>query len=140
MPGGQRWSWYLPSLLLVLVAAHQLALTRSDGLSPWSGGGFGMFSTTDAGATRHLHAFVIRTGIEREVAVPAALRSAERRALALPSDARLAALARRLAELPTPDTGPAIGVRIQVWRKQFDPVGLTPIGRLHRALQIPLAP
>ncbi len=136
--GWQRWLHFLPPLLLVVVAANQLVLTRSSGLSPWSGGGFGMFSTTDAGATRHLHAFVIRSGLEREVAVPAGLKDAERRALTLPSDARLTALGRQLAELPTPDHGPASAVRVQVWRTEFDPIGLTPIARIHRALQIPL--
>ncbi len=137
----QRWDCcarLVPALLLVVVATHQLYLSANVGLSPWSGGGFGMFSTTDAGATRHLHAFVIRPGIEREIRVPEALRDRERRALTLPSDANLRALASALAELPTPDHGLATGVRIQVWRTRFDPNTLAPISSIHRALVVPL--
>lgn len=42
-----RWLERLPALLLVAVALHQLWLARTEALSAWSGGGFGMFSTTD---------------------------------------------------------------------------------------------
>jgi len=126
--------------LLVVVAIHQLYLSTTAGLSPWSGGGFGMFSTTDAGATRHLHAFVLRPGIEREIRIPEALGDRERRALTLPSDANLRALAFALAELPTPDHGAATGVRIQVWRTRFDPNTLAPKGAIHRALKVSLEP
>ena len=132
----ERWIRLVPALLLAGVATHQLYLSASAGLSPWSGGGFGMFSTTDAGATRHLHAFVIRPGIEREVRVPEALRDRERRALTLPSDANLRALASALVDLPTPDHGTATGVRIQVWRTRFDPNTLAPVSTIHRALLV----
>ena len=134
----ERWGRWVPAFLLAIVATYQLYLAATVGLSPWSGGGFGMFSTTDAGATRHLHAFVIRPGIEREIRVPEALRDRERRALTLPSDANLRALASALAELPTPDHGLATGVRIQVWRTRFDPNTLAPISSIHRALLVPL--
>ena len=139
----QRWECcarLVPALLLVVVATHQLYLSASVGLSPWSGGGFGMFSTTDAGATRHLHAFVIRPGIEREIRVPEALRDRERRALTLPSDANLRALALELAKLPAPDHGPATGARIQVWRTRFDPNTLAPVGEIHRELKVSFEP
>jgi hypothetical protein len=121
---------------LAIVATYQLYLAATVGLSPWSGGGFGMFSTTDAGANRHLHAFVLRPGIEREVAVPETLEALERRTLTLPSDANLRALALALADLPTPDHGAATGVRIQVWRTHFDPITLAPVGGIHRSLKI----
>jgi hypothetical protein len=99
-----------------------------------------MFSTTDAGANRHLHAFVLRPGIEREVRIPDALDALERRVVTLPSDANLRALALELAELPTPDHGAATGVRMQVWRTRFDPNTLAPVGGIHRALTVPLEP
>ncbi|HEY6930344.1 MAG TPA: hypothetical protein VJA66_11765 [Thermoanaerobaculia bacterium] len=41
-------------LLLVLVAARQIALSHSESLSPWRGGGFGMFSSLDRAETRLL--------------------------------------------------------------------------------------
>ena len=74
----------LPITLLVIVAAIQVALVRGAGLSPWSGGGFGMFSTLDHGSRRHLHAFIVRPGLRREVLPPAALADEVKRALTLP--------------------------------------------------------
>jgi len=136
----QRWVRFLPALLLVGVAAHQIFLANTAGLSPWSGGGFGMFSTTDAGASRHLHAFVMRPGIQREVRIPEGLQDWERRVVTLPSDANLRAFALALADLPTPDHGPATAVRIQVWHTEFDPIGLVPMGRILRSLDVSLEP
>ena len=140
MRSWERWIRFAPAFLLVAVATHQLYLSATAGLSPWSGGGFGMFSTMDAGANRHLHAFVLRPGIQREVRVPEALEDRERRVLTLPSDTNLRALALALADLPTSDYGPATGVRIQVWRTRFDPNTLTPVGEIHRALTVSLEP
>jgi hypothetical protein len=37
----------LPTALLLLVACAQMILTRTDHLSPWKGGGFGMFASVD---------------------------------------------------------------------------------------------
>lgn len=130
----------LPGAALVLVALHQLFLAQSAGLSPWFGGGFGMFSTTDAGRARHLHAVVLRPGLEREVFAPESLQDLERRARTLPSDANLRALARELARLPTPDHGPPTGVRIQVWRTRYHPETLAPESQLLRGLVVPLTP
>jgi hypothetical protein len=114
----------------VLVALHQLFLAQTAGISPWFGGGFGMFSTADAGRARHLHAFVMRPGLEREVFATEEIADLESRARTLPSDANLRALARELAKLPTPDYGPATGVRIQVWRTRYDPETLAPESHL----------
>jgi hypothetical protein len=134
--GWDVWARYVPALLLVAIAARQIVLAFTVGLAPWSGGGFGMFSSTDAGAARHLHAFVIRPGIQREVRVPNGPEDWERRVATLPSDANLRALATALAALPSPDHGPASAVRIQVWRTEFDPESLAPTGRLHRSLEV----
>ncbi len=38
----------LPPLCLIGVALVQLGLASAASLSPWLGGGFGMFSTTDS--------------------------------------------------------------------------------------------
>jgi hypothetical protein len=134
----ERWVRFVPALLLVGVAAHQIFLTNTAGLSPWSGGGFGMFSTTDAGAARHLHAFVMRPGIQREARIPEAMKDWAQRVATFPSDPNLQAFALALADLPTPDHGPATAVRIQVWHTEFDPVGLAPIGRILRSLEVSL--
>jgi hypothetical protein len=99
-----------------------------------------MFSTTDAGATRHLHAFVMRPGIQRELQIPEALQDQERRVVTLPSDANLHAFALELVDLPTPDHGPATAVRIQVWHTEFDRISLAPIGRILKSLEVSIDP
>ena len=128
----------LPALILAAVALHQIWLVAHAGMSPWSGGGFGMFSTSDAGPTRHLHAFVLRPGLLRELELPSALDTPARRALVLPSDANLRALANEVATLPTPDHGAPTGVRIQVWQVRHDPVTLAPSSRLLRGFELAL--
>ena len=134
---GQRLRPF-PCVLLVAVALHQFALTRTSGLSPWLGGGFGMFSTVDIGSARHLHVYVVRPGIEREVRPPAALEDLEGRVLALPSDARLRTLALALADTETPDQGPASAVRVEVWTTQFHPDTLRPSSRISHQSEISL--
>jgi hypothetical protein len=47
MPLVVRIAGWLPVLLLFAFVAHHLVRVRRDGLTPWKGGGFGMFSTTD---------------------------------------------------------------------------------------------
>ena len=129
----------LPGALLLGVAGQQIALTRSAGLSPWSGGGFGMFATTDAGPTRHLHAFVLRPGLRREID-PARLEpDLLRRVLTLPSESNLRAVAEELAASPTRDHGPPRGVEVQVWRTRFDPDTLAPDSQILASLELPLA-
>lgn len=120
-----QWFWYLPSLL-ILVAGNQLRLVSTVNLSPWWGGGFGMFATTDGWATRHLHVFAIRSGVRRELEIPPSLGKKVRRVLTLPSDAQLQALAHQFADVPTPDEGPLEAIELQVWAMQFDPDILAP--------------
>lgn len=131
-----RW---LPSAVLVAVALHQIALTRTTGLSPWSGGGFGMFASADSGSARHLHVFVHRPGLRRELDPPPSLAEEVQRALTLPSDANLTRIARALAEVPTSDHGPATSVEVQVWHTRFDPPDLTSSGHILRSRDVPLA-
>ena len=128
----------LPALLLVLVALHQLWLTREAGLSAWSGGGFGMFSTIDGWGARHLHAWTLSQGLQQELALPPELRDARRRVLALPSDARLAAFARTLAPHAPRDLEAPESLRIDVFARHYDPETLAPSGVLLRSLEVPL--
>jgi hypothetical protein len=48
---------YFPFILLLLVAVNQFRLVKQRELTPWKGGGFGMFSTTDARNARALRIF-----------------------------------------------------------------------------------
>jgi hypothetical protein len=96
-----------------------------------------MFSTTDVWAARHLHAYALRPGLRRELDVPRSLAEPMRRALALPSEARLRALAAELAELPTPDQGPLQAIELQVFARRHDPGTLEPWGELLRGVRVP---
>jgi len=141
-----RTSWAdrlvrLPAALLVAVALHQIWLARTEHLNAWSGGGFGMFSTTDAWGRRHLHAVAVWPGVRREIDVPEELREEERRVLALPSEARLRALALALGVLEAesdPEAGPPASVEIQVFATRFDPGTLGPSGERLAGLVVPI--
>ena len=54
-----RW---LPAIILCLIAGIQLYLANFRGLSPWKGGGFGMFATVDAPPMR----FVTAEGLDQD--------------------------------------------------------------------------
>jgi hypothetical protein len=129
----------LPALLLVAVAVTQIALAHRAHLSAWSGGGFGMFSTTDSPARRHLHAWAIRPGLRSELEIPEQLEVPVRRALALPTDARLRPVAEALtrieAEEGDPDAAPVESIFLQVFRVEYD-ADLIPTGEMLRSFEV----
>jgi hypothetical protein len=129
---------YIPVLLLTVVALTQLYLAHSYGLSPWAGGGFGMFSTPDAQWRRHVHAYSISPGVRREIIIPDHLRDTALRAAALPTDTYLTRLAAELAKIPSPEHGTARSIIIQVWKTEYDPAALIPSGFMIRSLEVPL--
>jgi len=120
------------------IACIQLFLVYTEGLSPWWGGSFGMFSTTDAWGTRHIHAFAIRPGIRRELRIPRYLEKMVKRVLVFPTKSNLRDLAFELAEIPTPDPGPLKSIEIQVWATRFDPESLRPSSLIMRSLEVPI--
>jgi hypothetical protein len=131
----------LPALALVAVAVAQIVAARTGTLSPWLGGGFGMFATTDSWNRRHLHAVALRPGLHEELALPDFLKVEVRRALALPNERHLAALARELerldAEHGDPDAGPLEAIAIRVYRVRHDRDTLAPSGEPIASLEVP---
>ena len=121
---------WVPSVLLIVFAANQLRLARFESLSPWSGGGFGMFSSTDSPGNRHLHAFIQNEGIRREIVIPIDMRQTARRATTLPTRRRLKALAMELAEIESRGSIRWDEIDLQVWAVVYDPVSLSPGGKL----------
>lgn len=111
----------IPALLLSIVAIAQVRLTRTELLTPWKGGGFGMFSTTDDGVTRRVGIRVSGSDGEREIAIPPPLYRHALEAVILPSHSRLVALGRRVADFEATRGGPVSAVRIAVWRMAYDP-------------------
>lgn len=134
----------LPAVLLVAVAIAQIAMAERGPLSPWLGGGFGMFSTTDSPARRHLHAFALRPGLRQELAIPDSLADAERRALGFPSEGRLRSLARALEAIERehgdPHAGPLESIAIGVHRVRYDRDTLAPSGEPLASLEVPADP
>jgi hypothetical protein len=122
----------LPAGLLVLVAGTQVLLARSAALTPWKGGGFGMFSTTDDAARRRVRVFVSAPERSEEIAIAPSLEDAARRAAALPADYELSRLAERVVARERRYARPVETVRIEAWRIDYAPDTLAATSRLLR--------
>jgi hypothetical protein len=110
-------------------------------MSPWLGGGFGMFSSFDGWSHRHIRVYAVRPGVRRQLEIPEALRPEVAAALALPTDERLARVARGLQRAPSPDAGPLEAIVVQVVRPRLDPETLQPTGEIVRGIDFrPEAP
>jgi hypothetical protein len=48
---------FIPVVILLFIGGIQIYLGKTTNLTPWKGGGFGMFSTTDGAANRSLRVF-----------------------------------------------------------------------------------
>jgi hypothetical protein len=129
---GQRWRTLLPVALLVAVAGGQVVLTRAFALSPWKGGGFGMFSTTDDSGRRRIRVFVTAPDRSEEIAITPSLEHAAARATMLPSNGLLTGLALRVIAREHRYGRPVQTVRIETWRVVYAPDTLTPTVRLAR--------
>jgi hypothetical protein len=65
-----RWLVWPSAILMVAIAAAQIGMSRLSDLSPWLGGGFGMFSSDDTGDARRLVARLVEPdGTDRRVLV-----------------------------------------------------------------------
>ncbi len=66
----------LPALCLVIVAALQITLAHRAGLSPWKGGGFGMFAAIDSPGMRVLTVVGIDSaGVEHRISTSEGMNS-----------------------------------------------------------------
>ena len=131
---GLRASWrsLLPAALLVVVAGAQVGLGRTAALSPWKGGGFGMFSTTDDSERRHVRVYVSAPNRSEEIRIEPSLEDAARRAAVLPADRELSRLARRVVGRERRYQRPVDTVRIEAWRIEYAPDTLAATSRLIR--------
>ena len=104
------------------MACAQVTLARTAGLSPWKGGGFGMFSTTDDAGRRHVRVFVSAPERSEEIAIAPSLEDAARRAAVLPTRRRaLAAGAPASSNASAGIERPVDTVRIETWRIDYAP-------------------
>jgi hypothetical protein len=88
--------WGSP-LLLCAIACLQIYLAMTKSLSPWKGGGFGMFSTVDSPDSRFLRIYLINDNDETAVVLPDSLAPLGREVQTIPSAALASDLAHRLA-------------------------------------------
>jgi hypothetical protein len=84
-------------LVLLAVAGRHVQLRVSSDLTPWKGGGFGMFSTVDSPGTRLVRVEVTTELGRLPVAMPAGLQDLAAEVRAAPSSGRTAELAQALA-------------------------------------------
>ena len=89
--------WGSP-LLLCAIACLQIYLAMTKSLSPWKGGGFGMFSTVDSPDARFLRIYLVNGNEETAVLLPDHLKKLGREVQTIPSAALASDLARRLAD------------------------------------------
>jgi hypothetical protein len=117
------WPWrsLAPALILCLVAFGQIGLARWTELSPWKGGGFGMFATTDGTAARRVRLFVEAPGRSEEVEVRPSMEEAAARARLFPTRWLTRHLAKAVVARERRHGRPVSTVRVQVWRIRYAP-------------------
>jgi hypothetical protein len=134
-----HWRTIIPTALLLGVAVTQMVLVRSADLSPWKGGGFGMFATTDGTAFRYVRLFVDAPGRSEELSVTGSLEFPAVRAQLFPSHGFLARLGRAAGARELRHGRDAATVRVEVWRVEFSNQPLRATERRLRSLTIPIA-
>lgn len=90
---------FLSPCVLATVALVQIAIALQTPLSPWKGGGFGMFSDIQQPANRSVLAWVRINGKVSPARIPSWLERQEKAIWAMPTPERLAVLAEMLAQL-----------------------------------------
>ena len=123
----------VPAAVLIVIACLQVTLTRTIGLSPWKGGGFGMFSTTDDAGRRRVRVFVSAPERSEEIAISPALEDLADRAAVLPGDWQFTRLARRVVEREQRRGRPVETVRVECWRIDYAPDTLAATSHLTHA-------
>jgi hypothetical protein len=116
-----RW---IPPLVLCIVAVAQIVLARTIGLTPWKGGGFGMFSSLDHSGYRGVDVVIDAPDRSEGLQIPASLEDSAARAAACPTDWLLRHLAEGVVARERRYERSVTRVRLTMWRTEFDPVTL----------------
>jgi len=115
---------FLPTTLLIAVAIGQVVLVRAFDLTPWKGGGFGMFATLDHAAFRRVDVVVDAPGRSEALEVPPSLELDVARAASLPVPWLLTKLAAGVAARERRNGRAVARVTLTVWRTAFDRITL----------------
>ena len=135
----ERWRVWLPSGLLIAVAVMQIVLARTANLSPWKGGGFGMFASTDGTAGRFVRLYVKAAERSEEVAIQPSFEHAASRAQLFPSAAMMIRLANAVAARERRYERDVETVTVQVWRVVYDGFPLRAHEQMIRELTVNVA-
>jgi hypothetical protein len=131
-----HWRAIIPTALLLGVAVSQMVLVKVADLSPWKGGGFGMFATTDGTAFRYVRLFVDAPERSEELTVTESLEFDAVRAQLFPSRRFLTRLGESAGARELRHGREAATVRVEVWRVEFSKQPLKATGRRLRSLTV----
>jgi hypothetical protein len=115
---------FIPPVLLCAVAIAQIALAHTVALTPWKGGGFGMFSTLDHSGYRGIDVIVEGPDRSAQLTIPESLEVAAARAAACPTNRLLRRLAEGVVARERRYERSVTRVRLTMWRAEFDPATL----------------
>ena len=110
-----------PTVVLLTVAAAQMVLARTADLSPWKGGGFGMFASVDGLPFRWVRLYVFAPDRSEEIAVPPSIEEQAHRVVTWPHRRALEGLARAVIAREQRREQPVETVRVEVWRAEVSP-------------------
>ena len=85
-----------------------------------------MFSTTDGGRNRYLHVMLLNEKFHKEVMIPEELEDLAKRVATLPTGRNLREFAKKIIEARSDQIVNFTDIRIEVWRRTFDPIDLRP--------------
>jgi hypothetical protein len=111
----------LPSALLLTVAAAQMTLARTSSLSPWKGGGFGMFASIDGLPFRQVRLYVEAPGRAEQLAIPESLEIEAAKVATFPHGRALDSLGRAIIARERSRGRAADRARVEVWRADISP-------------------
>ena len=126
----------IPSAVMIAVASVQIVLTQSANLTPWKGGGFGMFSTLDHAAFRGVDIVVEAPGRSEALEIPPSLQVLAIRAVSFPSEALLVRLGHAIAARERRHSRPVTNVKLTVWRTDFSSATLQATERTLRTITV----
>ncbi len=117
----RRIAIIVPAVLLLTVASAQMVLARRTALSPWKGGGFGMFASVDGFPFRWARVYVSAPERSEELAIPASLEDRVHRVVTWPHQRALEGLATAFIERERRHERPVESVRVEIWRADVSP-------------------
>jgi hypothetical protein len=109
----------LPTVLLLAVASTQMILARRADLSPWKGGGFGMFASVDGLPFRWVRLYVSAPERSEEIQLPLSIEDQAHRVVTWPHQQAMRGLARSVIAREQRYQRPVDTVRVEIWRAEI---------------------